>query len=360
MARRIFPLLIILVIATGIWRLFLWKSPEANSTAFVVVYGNIDMRQVDLAFKDQERIAAVLVEEGSHIQTGQELAKLETTRLMRELAASQARTAAQQAVVTRLKTGSRSQELAQAKAEVRAAEVQLANAENTFRRRSPLKGSGAASEEDILNAQTARDVAADRLRVAQEQLSLITEGPRQEDIAQASALLEAQQAELALLRQRQLESVLIAPTAGVVRNRLLEPGDMASPQRPVLSIALTQPKWVRAYLRGPDLGRVKPGMQAEVRGDAFPDKGYAGWVGFISPTAEFTPKAVETPELRTSLVYEVRIHVNDPDDELRLGMPVTARINLTAPTKPQTTPEPGSTSPADTSRPPQPPAGQGS
>jgi HlyD family secretion protein len=103
---------------------------------------------------------------------------------------------------------------------------------------------------------------------------------------------------------------------------------MASPQKPVFSLAITDPKWVRAYVSEPDLGKLHPGAAASVAVDSFPDRRFEGWVGFISPVAEFTPKAVQTAELRTSLVYEVRVFVKDPSDELRLGMPATVSLPL--------------------------------
>jgi HlyD family secretion protein len=108
----------------------------------------------------------------------------------------------------------------------------------------------------------------------------------------------------------------------------MEPGEMASPQTPVFSLAITDPKWIRAYVDEPDLGKVHPGMAATVTTDSFPDHPIDGWVGFISPIAEFTPKDVQTEELRTSLVYEVRVFVKDPLDQLRLGMPATVHLSL--------------------------------
>lgn len=101
---------------------------------------------------------------------------------------------------------------------------------------------------------------------------------------------------------------------------------MASAQRPVCTVAITDPKWVRAYLTETQLGRVREGMPAEVAIDARPGHPLEGWLGFISPTAEFTPRNVETPELRTSLVYEARVFVHDPGDVLRLGMPATVTL----------------------------------
>jgi len=113
-----------------------------------------------------------------------------------------------------------------------------------------------------------------------------------------------------------------------VRARLLEPGDLASPQRPVFTLAITQPKWVRAFVPEPRLSQIRPGMAASVSTDSDPEHPLAGRIGFISSVAEFTPKTVQTEELRTSLVYEVRVEVDDPANALRLGMPATVRIDL--------------------------------
>ena len=134
-----------------------------------------------------------------------------------------------------------------------------------------------------------------------------------------------------MITERDLaDANLYAPTAGVIQNRILEPGDMASPQTPAYTLALTNPVWVRAYVAEPDLGKIHLGMAAAVATDSYPGKVYEGWVGFISPTAEFTPKSVETTEVRTALVYQVHIYVKNPNNELRLGMPATVTIPLTA------------------------------
>ena len=108
---------------------------------------------------------------------------------------------------------------------------------------------------------------------------------------------------------------------------------MAGPTRPVFTLALTDPKWVRAYIPEPELGRIRLGMQARIFSDSFPGQAMNGWVGFISPQAEFTPKTVQTEELRTKLVYEARIYVKDDQDRLRLGMPVSVIIDERAPVK---------------------------
>ena len=115
---------------------------------------------------------------------------------------------------------------------------------------------------------------------------------------------------------------------------------MATPQKPVLTMALTNPVWVRTYAQEATLGSLALGMTADVSTDSYPGKAYKGWIGFISPTAEFTPKNVETPELRTRLVYQVRVYVCNPENELRLGMPGTVTIPLDQPK-----PAPGHTTP---------------
>ena len=136
---------------------------------------------------------------------------------------------------------------------------------------------------------------------------------------------------LAFLRQQPADAKLFAPADATVRSRLMEPGEMASPQKALLSLAITDPKWIRAYVSDPDLGKVRPGMTATVTVDSFPGRHFDGWVGFISPVSEFTPKPVQTEELRSSLVYEVRVFVKDPQDDLRLGMPATVHLSLQKP-----------------------------
>jgi HlyD family secretion protein len=186
----------------------------------------------------------------------------------------------------------------------------------------------AVRQQDVDNAKAALQVAEAKLIVNQRALELSVAGPRKEEVAEAEARLRASEAQAALLRQQLADSQLVAPVDAVVRTRAMEPGEMASPQRTVFSLAITDPKWVRVYIAEPDLGKIHPGMTAAVAVDSFPNRRFEGWVGFISPVAEFTPKSVHTEELRTTLVYEVRVFVKDPEDKLRLGMPATAYLPL--------------------------------
>ena len=144
-------------------------------------------------------------------------------------------------------------------------------------------------------------------------------------VEQSRASLTQAEAVLAIRKQTLADCELFAPCDGIIRSRLLEPGEMASPQLPAYTLAVVSPKWVRVYVEEPLLPRVKMGQKAKIQVDGLKTE-CDGWVGFISPSAEFTPKNVETKDLRTSLVYEVRVFTEDPDDVLKLGMPVTVKI----------------------------------
>ena len=320
-----------ILIATGGAGWLTWRlTHRGKAMDQLELHGNVDLRQVNLAFNNTERIAAVLVQEGDRVRKSQVLARLDTSRLEPEVAEDEAQAAAQRAVVERFHNGSRPEEVAQARANVESAQADSANARVQYQRLvnlSESSGGRAVIRQDLDNAKAALDVAVAKLAVNQKSLELEVAGPRKEDIAQAEAQLRADEAHAALQRQHLTDAQLVAPRDAVVRSRLMEPGEMASPLTPVFSLAITDPKWVRAYVDEPDLGRLHPGMPAEVAVDAFPARRFTGWVGFISPVAEFTPKDVQTQELRTSLVYEVRVFVNDPSDELRLGTPATVYLS---------------------------------
>lgn len=329
MNRRIVIAALALLVLGGAAAGAHWLMTRNAGSKQLVLYGNLDLRQVDLPFNDSERISEVLVQEGDRVKKGQVLARLDMRRLLPQLEEAEAEVAAQRAVSLRLHHGSRPQEIAQARANLASAQADATNARTQYERMqhlAALSNGRAASQQDLDNARSAVDVANARVLALRKALQLLVIGPRQEDIAQADAELQADLAREALLKQQVRDGELRAPMDAEVRSRLMEPGEMASPQKPVFTLAILDPKWVRAYVSEADLGRVHPGDKAEVAVDSFPGRRFAGWVGFISPIAEFTPKSVETPDLRTSLVYEVRVFVKDPDDQLRLGMPATVYL----------------------------------
>lgn len=330
--KRFIRIIILVVLVSAVILGVRWfLQAEGNQSASELrIYGNIDIRNADLAFNEQERIAQVLVEEGDRVTAGQVLARLQTNRLEAQIKEAEAQIAAQQEVVKRFEAGTRPQEIEQAHAEVAAAWARVKNAMKNYERIRETSGAGATSQQALDNIRAQLDVDQAQLTVKEKALNLALEGPRKEDIAAAKNNLETLKASLSLLKIRLADMTLTSPSAGVIQNRILEPGEMASPNRPVVTLALTDPKWVRAYVPEPDLGRINLGMKAKVLSDSFPDQKFEGWIGFISPVAEFTPKTVETEDLRTKLVYEVRVFVHDTKDLLRLGMPTTVIVDLTA------------------------------
>ncbi len=294
----------------------------------LVLYGNVDIRDVQLAFNGSDRIVRMLVKEGDRVSEGQLLAELDTRRLKAAAVRAGAQVDAQNEVLTRLVNGTRPEDIRKARADLEVVRAELENARETSARRRALAAKKAGSKQDADDAQAAAATAEARLAAAQAILDLAVAGSRREDIDEARATLAALQAQRESARIELADAALHAPAAGVIQERLLEPGDMASPQKPVFTLALTDPVWVRAYAAEPDLGKIRPGMAAEVETDSFPGKRYPAWVGFISPTAEFTPKSVEVRQLRTRLVYQARVFVRNPADELRLGMPATVRVSL--------------------------------
>jgi HlyD family secretion protein len=304
-----------------------WKFGHGGEApAPIVLHGNVDLRQVDLPFNAQQRVAVMSVNEGDRVTAGQLVASLETHRLQAALDEIEARIKAQKIVIERLDNGTRPEEIAQARANVDAAQIELDNATRDYNRIKPLAGTRAASAMEVDSALSKRDAAAARLQVSKSALELALAGPRVEDRAEARATLAALEAQSALRRRELADTELRSPVNGIVRNRILEPGEMASPGAPALTIAITDPKWIRAYVSETDLGKVKPGTVATITVDAYPGRKFDGWIGYISPVAEFTPKNVETAELRTALMYEVRVYFKDAQDELRLGMPATVEI----------------------------------
>jgi len=331
--QRKILLIIVAAIALGASGAAAWYfgNHRADSAAALTLYGNVDIRQVQLAFNGSERIARLLVKEGEPVTKGQLLATLDSARLARTVELQQAQLAAQQQVVLRLEAGSLPEEIGKTQADAEAARIGADNAERNYQRLKTLVEQHYAARQQADDARANADAAQARYHSLQETLKLVQMGPRKEDIAAAKAVLDGNRAALAIARKALADASLYAPDTGIIQERILEAGEMASPQRPVYTLALTDPVWVRAYVQEPDLGRIKPGMRAQVSTDSYPGKSYRAWIGYISPIAEFTPKSVETTEVRSSLVYQLRIFVCSPQQELRLGMPATVTIPLGEP-----------------------------
>jgi HlyD family secretion protein len=314
---------VLLAVGAAAW---LATRDHADNGRELVLHGNMDIRQVELAFNASGRVDQVLVREGDRVEKGQLLARLDTTRLLLSLDQARALAAAQRSQAAKLKAGSRPEEIRQAAAERDAARAAERDARQVYQRQLDLVAKHFVSQQQADSARNALDGAQERLKAAEETYRLAVLGPRQEDKAAADANLAAQEAAAAGLARDISEGELHAPAAGVIQNRVLEPGDMASPQKTVFTLALADPVWARVFLPETALGRVPVGARATIASDSHPERKYAGWIGYVSPAAEFTPKSVETPELRTSLVYQARVFACEGQAELRQGMPVTVTI----------------------------------
>ena len=328
--NKIVPVVLLLVAAGAgaAWYLglpqrygFLVPSPPTQ-----VIYGNVDIRQVPLGFRVGGRLAGVLVEEGDAVKAGDVLARLDSGPYDIAVRAAEENVAALKATLDKLKAGARPSEIAKARAAYEEQVASLANAELALSRADQLRSQGTVAQSSLDTATAAKDMASARVASAKAALSLIEEGSRSEDIMAAEAQLRAAEAQLDATRTSLADTELKAPADGVILSRVSEPGAIVASSTNVLVLALTEPVWVRAYVSEPDLGRVHPGLKVKVTSDSMTGAGYEGQVGFISPVAEFTPKAVETPDLRTDLVYRLRIIVDHPGKDLRQGMPVTVHL----------------------------------
>ena len=326
MNRRIIVLIVVaagLVIAAIATRGF-GIFPRAGDGE-LTLHGNVDIREVDMAFRVGGRINSIAVEEGAKVRQGQPLAILDTATLDSRIGQADAQLAQTQAQLAKLRNGNRSQDIGQARARVAAAQAVVENSERDYRRRETLVGPGAISRDVWDQTVADRDRARAQLAEARQGLSLLVAGTRPEDIQAARAQVQAAAEARRNAATDLSDTRLIAASAGTVVTRAREPGAIVQPGETVLTLSIDRPLRVRAYIDESALSRISPGMAVAVTADGNP-KRYRGTIGYISPRSEFTPKSVETESLRTDLVYRLRIIVTDPDDALRQGQPVTVQV----------------------------------
>lgn len=324
--RASFVLVAVAIVAVGVG--LSWMQRAGKDEGLLRLYGNVDIREVQLAFRQPGRVARMDFDEGDAVSAGMRLAVLDAQPYEEALAAAEAGVRVAEAELAKLRRGLRPQEIVQAKEALNRAQAVARDAEANYRRQSSLLEARVSSQQTFDAALAARDQAAAGVEAAKAALSQAQEGFRREDIAAGEAHLAAAEAARAQAATALADTELFAPSAGTVIARVREPGSMVASQSAVYSLSLDAPVYVRAYVGEPDLGRIAPGTRVRVRSDSS-DQVYQGQIGFISPRAEFTPKTVETPDLRTDLVYRLRVVIDDPDayTTLRQGMPVTVDID---------------------------------
>lgn len=323
MSRRLVIAAVAMVLAAvAAW----WWFTRIPTAGPLVLTGNVEVRQVNLGFKVSGRIKALAVDEGDSIAEGQALAVLEKVYFEESIAQLKAQRDQAKATLTKLEAGNRPEEIAQAEATVKEREATVANAKVSFERADQLLKRAVGTQKAHDDAQAAFREAEARLNSARQALRVMQIGSRVEDIDAARAQLADREAALQVALRQLADAELTAPSQGVVLSRVREAGAIVAAGETVFVLSLTNPVWVRSYVSEVDLGRIRPGMEVAVRTDTPGSPVLKGRIGFISTTAEFTPKTIETRELRTALVYRIRIVVDDAGDRLRQGMPVTVSV----------------------------------
>ena len=327
MKKRLIAIGAVILVAAAAAGGYAWyRGHQVTAPTELTLYGNVDIRSVNLSFRVGGRLASLAVDEGDAITAGQVLGELDHAPYENALMQAKANVAAVRAQYDLMLAGYREEEIAQTAAAVKQAQAAYDYAQNFYNRQVGLWKSRTISANDLENARSSRDQALASLKSAQDKLAQYRSGNRMQDIEQAKATLEQAQAELAQAELNLHDTTLTSPSDGTILTRAVEPGSMLNEGGTVLTLSLTRPVWIRAYVDERNLSQAQPGREILLYTDGRPDKPYHGKIGFVSPTAEFTPKTVETPDLRTDLVYRLRIVVTDADDALRQGMPVTIKF----------------------------------
>lgn len=322
-----FVIVMLIVLGGAVWGYHKYRGENKTT---LTLYGNVDIREVTLGFRVPGKLLKLFYDEGDKVKAGDVMAKLDEEPYRNQLASAQAQVDSLRARLKLRETGNRPEEIAQARSLVREREATASNAERLFKRAGELLADKGVSLQDHDNAEANHKEAQARLKSARDNLALLEAGFRTEDVSQAKADLAQTEAALATANLQLSDTVLTAPSDGIILTRAQEAGAILQSGSSVFTLSLVNPVWVRAYIHEPELGRIHPGMKVEIRTDSPDGKLYRGQIGYISPRAEFTPKTVETAELRTALVYRLRIVIENPDERLRQGMPVTAVVDESA------------------------------
>ncbi len=334
--KRLIPIAILLIaaVAAGIWFYPRWKAKPAPSNE-VSLSGNIEAHESLVSFKVPGRIVELPVEEGQQVQQGDLLARLEDSDFKQKVRIDEATVNVRQSNLALVLAGTREQQIKALQQSVIDAQADLALKIADRDRAQQLFSKDEISAQDRDRAVTAAKRSEAALNAAQQHLSEAQEGPRKEDIAIARANLEQAKANLGLARINASYSTLRAPTSGVITVRQAELGEVVSLGSPVVSLADLDHIWLRSYIAETDLGRIHWGQDVAVTTDTYPGKQYHGRVSFIASNAEFTPKSIQTYKERVTLVYRVKIDIDNPNHELKPGMPADAHLQLAPDTKQQ-------------------------
>jgi HlyD family secretion protein len=329
--KRIIPVVILLAaaIAASVYyylRLTEKKAPVNQLT----LSGNIEAHESLVGFKAPGRIVELPVEEGQQVAQGALLARIDNADLQQKVRVDEATVRVRESSLALTLAGTRHQEVKAAQQSMVDADADLEQKQLDNERAQQLFAKDEVSAQDRDQAATALKRAEAIFKAAQQRYNEAVEGSRKEDIAISRANLNQANASLGLSQVNLSYSVLYAPMAGVVTVRQAELGEVVAPGSPVVTLADLDHIWLRAYVAETDLGRIAWGQNVTITTDTYPGKQYHGRISFISSDAEFTPKSVQTTKERVTLVYRIKIDIDNPTHELKPGMPADARIDVAA------------------------------
>jgi len=287
----------------------------------ILLSGTIEAREIDLSFRVGGRMDQLLTDEGASVKEGDVVARLDTRDFQLSLDQANATAEVASAALATLRAGTRKQEIHVAEADLDKARAELTFAKSEVKRVKALLPKQLATEQQLDSQQLQQNVAEATVEQARQHLLLLKEGTRQEDIERAKKEYDARMQAVTWAQQQLSYTDLASPVTGMITVRLKEAGEMVTAGEPVLRLAELARPWVRGYLSETDLGRVHLGQAVTVRVDGLPGREFNGRLSFISPVAEFTPKTVETRELRVDLVYRIKVDVDNPEGILKIGMP---------------------------------------
>jgi len=322
-----FVILFLLVAAIGAGYFYYRHTRAAAAPAgTLLLSGNVEAHESVVAFRTPGRIVALPVEEGKPVKAGDLLARLDDADYEQQVRVDEATLQTRDKELDLAEAGNRTQDIQAAGQTVADAKADLELKRADLERYNALYKRDAVSTQTRDQADTAFKRAQAVYERAQQNLSEMREGTRKEQIAVSRATLHAAKQSLELSKVRRDYTVLASPVTGVVTVRQAELGEYVAAGTPVVTIADIDQLWVRAYVSETDLGRVHWGQTVTLRTDTYPGKSYKGTVSFISPEAEFTPKTVQTNKERVALVYRIKVDVDNPNHELKPGMPADITI----------------------------------
>jgi HlyD family secretion protein len=329
--KKLIPISILLVaaIVAGIYLYprFAKKPAPVNE---LTLSGNIEAHESLVSFKVQGRIVELPIQEGQQVEQGALLARLEDADFRQRVRIDQASVDVRQSNLALTLAGTREQEIKASQQAVIDAQADLEQKKLDNDRAEQLFAKDEIAAQDRDQAATALKRAQANFKAAQQRYNEAAEGSRKEDIAIARANLAEANANLGLSRIDESYTTLRAPSAGVIAVRQAELGEVVVPGSPVVTLDDLDHIWLRAYIAEPDLGRIHWGQDATITTDSFPGTQYHGRISFISPDAEFTPKSIQTYTERVTLVYRIKIDIDNPNHELKPGMPADAHLQLAA------------------------------